>query len=169
MIKMARIRNVEMPRRAYPTDAGIDFFMPIIDEAFVHDFGLLEVNESPYHPKVGDASLWMAPRSQALIPSGIVYELPPGTALFQFDKSGVSTRNLLKVLACVADEGYQGELKLSVYNLSDRGVFLKVGDPIVQFVHLDVRHDDVQEVELEALLSQTTCRGAGGFGSTSGA
>ena len=167
MIKMSRIRDVELPRRAYPSDAGIDFFMPKIDEDFVHDFGLLDVNDQPYHPKVGDDHLWVAPRSQALIPSGIVCELPEGTGLFQFDKSGVSTRSLIKVLACVVDEGYQGELKFSVYNLSDRGVFLKAGDPVVQFVHLDVRYDEIQEIDLDIILSRTTSRGTGGFGSTS--
>jgi dUTPase len=166
MIRITRIRDVGLPRRAHADDAGIDFFMPTIDEAFVRDYRALTENQQPY-PKSGAFDLWVPPRTQARIPSGIICEIPKRTGLFQFDKSGVTTQSLLKVLACVVDSGYQGELKLSVFNLSDRGVFLVVGKPLVQFVLLPILDDAIEEFDSTEVFTRESSRGAGGFGSTS--
>ena len=37
IIKFTKTRNVKLPLRGHPTDAGIDFFVPKFDKEFVKD------------------------------------------------------------------------------------------------------------------------------------
>lgn len=168
MIRVARVREVDLPRRAYSGEAGVDFFLPKIDEAFVRDFAALPANAGLPPLQPGSGSLCLPPMSQALIPSGIVCEIPEGTGFFQFDKSSVSTvEGPVVVLARLVDASYQGELHLSVFNLrSAKNVFFEVGKAISQFVLLPVLLDAVEEVLATEVFTRTSPRGTRGFGST---
>ena len=167
MIRIARIRDVKMPCRKTTGAAGIDFYMPKIDELFIRDFKAKEQNR---HINVLDTSidsLMIPPHSQALIPSGIVYEIPEGLALIAHNKSGVSTKKQVVFVADVGDEDYQGELHLSIFNLGDKSVIFEEGDPVVQFILTPIFKDDVTEFSLDDVFTRgPSARGAGGFGST---
>ena len=112
-IRFSKVRDVKSPTRGTYRSAGIDFYLP---------------NHC-------DNDFWMIlPNDRILIPSGIKMEVPEGHVLVAFNKSGVSTKKGLDVLACVVDEDYQGEIHLSLYNTTNWPVVLKPGEKIVQFI-----------------------------------
>jgi dUTP pyrophosphatase len=141
-IKITRTRDVKLPERGTEESAGLDFFMP------------------------NDITLGLSPHERALIPSGIHVKLDKGTALIAKNKSGVSSKFGLDVLACVVDSDYQGEIHLSVVNTSDKIVTILPGTKVCQFVLFDVHLPKVEEVSLDNLYDKTSERGEGGFGST---
>jgi dUTP pyrophosphatase len=166
MIRVARIRDVKLPCRKTPGAAGIDFYMPTIDARFIQDFCAKSQNK---HINILETStsLYVPGQSQALIPSGIVYEIPEGYALIAHNKSGVSTKKTVAALADVGDEDYQGELHLSVWNLGDKPIIFNVGDPVVQFLLVPIVKDAVVEFSIDDVFTRgATLRGVGGFGST---
>lgn len=140
-IKVKRVRNVFLPKKANDTDAGIDFFVP---------------------RDIGWESTEVLPNQQLLVPSGIKAEIPKGYALVAFNKSGIAKSGLV-VGACVVDSGYEGEIHLNVWNLTTKPVSVKAGQKLVQFLLLPV--PSVSIIESEELETGST-RGSGGFGST---
>ncbi|MFW6310888.1 MAG: dUTP diphosphatase [Nanoarchaeota archaeon] len=101
-----------------------------------------------------------------LIPSGIKADIPEGYALIAFNKSGVSVKKELDVLACVCDAGYQGEIHLNLVNTGNQNISIEPGEKIVQFILLSISNALPKEVKLEELYSRESRRGDGGFGST---
>lgn len=172
-ILFTRTRAVKAPARANTHDAGIDFFMPVIDDAMVGD--LKKKNPQQYY-YTGDENtensyLIIPAHQRVLIPSGIrVWINPKDTALIAFNKSGVSTKQGIDVLACVVDADYTGEVHLSLLNTSDEDVIFKAGDKVTQFIHVPVILSEMAEVEESEYGSEVaktgTDRGDGGFGST---
>lgn len=144
-IKILKIREVKTPTRANPTDAGIDFYVP-------EDFGQKTLN----------------PLDRVLIPSGIKIKLPEGFALVANNKSGVATKKGLIVGAAVVDESYQGEMHLSLINVSNEAVMINPGDKIIQFLLEKQYYYPIEEVDsvVELFEGLVTERGEGGFGST---
>jgi dUTP pyrophosphatase len=87
-------------------------------------------------------------------------------ALIAFNKSGVSAKLGLDVLACVVDCDYQGEIHLSLVNTSNEVINILPGQKLVQFILLDVNICPIEEVNDNAIYNSVTERGSGGFGST---
>lgn len=169
MIRVARIRDVKLPCRKTPGSAGIDFYLPKIDDRFLEDFCSKPQNK---HIDLLPSSrrIIVPCRSQALIPSGIIYEIPEGFALIAHNKSGISTKKTVTALADVGDEDYQGELHLSIWNLGDDYISFCEGDPVVQFLLVPIQKDEVAEFTPAKVFTRgETARGAGGFGSTDAA
>lgn len=144
-MKITKVREVRTPERGTSRSAGIDFFIP---EGFT-DYTLF-------------------PGQTAKIPSGVHAKVPEGYALIAFNKSGIATKKVLQVGACVVDEDYQGEIHLNVTNIGEQPQVLKSGDKLVQMILIEVLYADISVVEsLDDLYSgETTERGDGGFGST---
>lgn len=142
-MKFAKTKDVKDPQRGTELSAGIDFFVPNTNAAFV-----------------------LKPNEDALIPSGIKVKLPKGFALIAFDKSGVATKRKLKVGACVVDEDYQGEIHIHVFNLGSSDVTINPGDKLVQFLLLPINYAEPEECDLNELYESVSERGEGGFGST---
>lgn len=190
-----KTRNVKTPKRAHPTDAGLDFFCPTFDKQFVIDlfnknpeakFSVVIKDEviTPFNinttkvfePAKEDevtlnspAQIVLYPGERILIPSGIkVKNNYPGTALIAFNKSGIATSNGLCKLAEVVDEPYIGEIHISVVNTSNLiTVGITENNKIIQFVHLPVIYSEPKEISLEEFSKFETDRGEGGFSSTS--
>ena len=172
-ILFTRTRAVKAPTRANIHDAGIDFFMPVVDDVMVED--LKKKNPQQYY-YTGDENtensyLVIPPHQRILIPSGIkVWINPKNTALIAFNKSGVSTKRGIDVLACVVDADYTGEVHLSLLNTSDDDVIFKSGDKVVQFIHTPILLTDMEEIDIDKYNQEVakvgTDRGEGGFGST---
>lgn len=163
MIKYSKLRDVKSPSRGTAQSAGVDFFVP-------NDW-------NNGQPRV------VLPGDRILIPSGIKVNIPAGHALIAFNKSGVASKTGLIVGACVVDEDYQGEVHINMINtnenkeyftdgnyVNDTGtVTITPGEKLVQFLLIPINYASTLEVPMEELYTETTDRGAGGFGSTGNA
>ena len=140
-MKIQKIRPCKTPTRGTNKSAGIDFYTPDDMEPIL-----------------------LGPGEDALIPSGIKAQVPPGYALIAFNKSGVATKNKLTKGAEVVDEDYQGEIHIHVFNSGKHTTLINPGQKLIQFVLLPINYESVEEVEtLQVIESE---RGEGAFGST---
>jgi dUTP pyrophosphatase len=99
---------------------------------------------------------------RALISTGLVLELTPGTVGRVGARSGLSVKSNIETGAGWIDSDYRGELKVELKNLSAKPYAVRCGDRIAQLVILtlaDVQVEVVDQVE-------DTSRNSGGFGST---
>ncbi|MCM1334565.1 MAG: dUTP diphosphatase [Bacteroides sp.] len=102
---------------------------------------------------------------QRLIPTGIAIELnDPETGAFIFPRSSLAAKNGVSLSNCVGviDSDYRGEIKIPLFNHSDRPYTVSPGDRIAQMVILPILLPEWEEVDS---LGETE-RAEGGFGST---
>lgn len=126
--------------------------------------------KAPAYTNPGDAGMdihavekvVIRPRASALVATGIAIALPRGCVGLIWDKSGLATRNGLKVMGGVIDAGYRGEVKVGLMNLGTRAVTLEAGDKVAQLLIQRVHRATVHTV---ASLTSTR-RGEKGFGSS---
>lgn len=167
-IKMQKIRAVKTPTRAFPTDAGIDFFVPT--DLKISDFASsTKLTSFPIRATVDliDTiySIKLYPNESILIPAGLKVAVPEGFALIMFNKSGVATKRHLDVGACVIDSSYRGEVHLHLTNTSDTIITILPGDKIIQGIVLPINTCTTELVDDINDLGATD-RGQGGFGSS---
>lgn len=163
-MKVSRVRDVKFPSRGTELSAGIDFFVPEFDADFVVAFNL----KNDITILTTAEGIHLMPGQRVLIPSGIRVNFSgEPKVLVGFNKSGLSAKNGLDVLACVVDQDYQGEIHLSVLNTSRRDTYtIKPGSKLVQFIVLPVVYEPIEPVADAFIWEVETDRGAGGFGST---
>jgi dUTP pyrophosphatase len=108
--------------------------------------------------------LRMAPGARALVPTGLVLELPHGFEAQVRPRSGLALRHGITVLNSpgTIDSDYRGEVQVLLANLGDAPFSIERGERIAQLVIQRVVQADLVEV---SVLAETK-RGAGGFGST---
>ena len=99
---------------------------------------------------------------RALVPIGIVLELPGNTVGRIASRSGLSTRSNIETGAGWIDSDYRGELFVELKNLSARPFNVSPGDRVAQLVILPLA---ATTLVLADDLDQTS-RGPQGFGST---
>ncbi|MEK7635154.1 MAG: dUTP diphosphatase [Patescibacteria group bacterium] len=128
--------EAKLPQYAHPYDAGMDLFA--LEEVKI---------------KSGET---------ARIRSGIALEIPEGFVGLCWDKSGLSMKSGIKVLAGVIDAGFRGELVMGVINLGKEEYVFEKGHKVMQMLVQPVEILDIIEVEE---LSEAE-RGENGFGST---
>lgn len=124
----------------------------------------------PPKPYAGDAGVdlcavedvTIAPHSRGQVPTGIAIELPPGCAGLIWDKSGLAREQGIKVMGGVIDEGFRGELVMTLANLSDTPQTITKGQKAAQLLVQKVEHVSVEEV---TELSESE-RGERGWGSS---
>lgn len=168
--KFLKIRNVPSPSRGTPFSAGIDFYVP---------YGLTANEMAAKQPVKGQIQILanevtgeikkyiIHPGKRILIPSGIKAKMPKGYCGIFFNKSGVASRAGVIVGSCVVDSDYQGEIHLSIMNVSDEPLNLLPGTKLTQMLIIPESICEVEEVNsLEDLYDEETVRGEGGFGST---
>lgn len=97
------------------------------------------------------------------IPTGLCFEPAPGYHIKVESRSGTAVKNSIGVLCGVIDQDYRGELKIVLFNNSDKEEFqILPGQKIAQLVF-------VKTVEIAFDMVDTlsdSSRGEGGFGST---
>jgi dUTP pyrophosphatase len=110
------------------------------------------------------AALTIQPGARALVPTGLVMELPKGTEAQMRPRSGLAIKHGITLLNTpgTIDEGYRGELGIILINLGHVPFEVEKGMRIAQMVIAPVLHVAIEEV---SDVSDTT-RGTGGFGST---
>lgn len=144
-IRVVRLPHAEsLPLPTYQTDeaAGMDL-LAAVDDA---------------EPTV------LAPGERALVPTGLVLEIPPGMEAQIRPRSGLALRHGITVLNSpgTIDSDYRGEVKVLLINLGEAPWEIQRGERIAQMVFQRVERAALVEV---AVLNDTR-RGAGGFGST---
>ena len=102
------------------------------------------------------------PGERKVVTTGIKIEIPNGYVGLIWDKSGLASKNGLKVMAGVIDSTYRGEIKAVIINLSDREYRVEKNTKIAQMLIQKVESMEIEEVE----NLEDTLRGDGGFGSS---
>src|SRR5438874_5476679 len=111
-----------------------------------------------------DRPLLILPGKRALVPTGLILEIPEGIEGQVRPRSGLAFKHGLTVLNSpgTIDADYRGEIKVILINLSDTAFEIKDGERIAQLIV--ARHERVHWEEANELPESD--RGAGGFGST---
>ncbi|WP_192385317.1 dUTP diphosphatase [Mesorhizobium silamurunense] len=111
-----------------------------------------------------DRPLLILPGKRALVPTGLILEIPEGMEGQVRPRSGLAFKHGLTVLNTpgTVDSDYRGEVKVLLVNLGDEDFAVTRGMRIAQIVFAAV----TQVTSEERSLAGGTTRGAGGFGST---
>ena len=111
-----------------------------------------------------DRPLILPPGKRALVPTGLVLEIPDGFEGQVRPRSGLALKHGITCLNTpgTIDSDYRGEVKVLLVNLGDDDFEVARAMRIAQIVFAPVTRTNVEERS----LSGATGRGAGGFGST---
>jgi len=169
-LEYTKTRMVNNPSIGTKGSAGLDLFVPKFTRQFLSDFCNKNTSLSDYYSyqMLDTKEFILKPQKRILIPSGIHFKLPVNTVLIGFNKSGVSTKKGLDMLACVIDEDYQGEVHISLLNTSDEVVRIKEDEKIAQYVLLPRIHFDflIHPSTTSLYKNAKSERKENGFGST---
>jgi len=111
-----------------------------------------------------DRPLLILPGKRALVPTGLILEIPEGMEGQVRPRSGLAVKHGLTVLNTpgTIDSDYRGEVKVLLINHGDEDFAVTRGMRIAQIVFAAVTQAAVEERS----LAGGTARGSGGFGST---
>ncbi|WP_292133660.1 dUTP diphosphatase, partial [Mesorhizobium sp.] len=111
-----------------------------------------------------DRPLLILPGKRALVPTGLILEIPEGMEGQVRPRSGLAFKHGLTVLNTpgTIDSDYRGEVKVLLINLGDEDFAVTRGMRVAQIIFAAVAQATVEERS----LAGGTARGAGGFGST---
>ncbi|WP_045834630.1 dUTP diphosphatase [Hyphomicrobium sp. 99] len=106
----------------------------------------------------------IAPGARALIPTGLIFELPRGTEAQVRPRSGLAVKHGVTVLNSpgTIDADYRGEVAVILINLGTEPFAVARGERIAQMIVAPVTRVKLRESK----KLKATKRGAGGFGST---
>lgn len=127
-----------LPSYAHPGDAGMD---------------VCSIEE-----------LVLPPGGRALVHTGLVLQLPPDAEAQVRPRSGLALKHGVTVLNSpgTIDSGYRGEVGVILANFGQEPFRVEKGMKIAQIVIARLEPVEIEEV----LETDSTERGAGGFGST---
>jgi dUTP diphosphatase len=142
VVRLAHARGLDLPRYQSDGAAGMDLLAAIS----------------------GRRPLRLAPGARALIPTGLVLELPSGFEAQVRPRSGLALRHGLTVLNSpgTIDCDYRGEVQVLLANLGAAPCTIARGERIAQLVFQRVERVRLREID----EASSTPRGGGGFGST---
>lgn len=170
LLKFATTRMVASPTRGHPTDAGIDFYLPKLNQDLV---ALLLEKKCVFGTNANRQDnknyIVIKPGNNVAIPSGIKVEIPYGHMGLFLNKSSVASKKNLLIGAQVIDTFYSGEVHIDLHNTGTEEVMIYEGDKLAQMILVPILNCDlinVTENELYNWMKQEQFRDAGGFGST---
>ena len=104
------------------------------------------------------------PNSSELIPTGLQVAIPEELEIQIRPRSGLAAKESIGVLNSpgTIDSDYRGELKIILFNHSNKDFIINNGDRIAQMVLVPILKMEFEEVD----NLPDTVRGQGGFGST---
>lgn len=134
---------------------GRDLALPSYQSAGAAGMDLLAAVEKPVKLKPG---------ARALIPTGLILEIPRGYEAQIRPRSGLAFRHGISLpnTPGTIDSDYRGEVQVLLINLGDKPFAVTRGERIAQLVVQRVERAELTEV----LEVTATRRGGGGFGST---
>lgn len=109
-------------------------------------------------------NIWIKPREVHAVETGLKFEIPSGSALQVYARSGLAAKDAISVYNApgVIDAGYVGELKVILYNGGNKDFYVTMGMKIAQFRRVEILDDEL----VEDVVNVETERGEAGFGST---
>jgi dUTP pyrophosphatase len=142
LVRLPHGEGLDLPAYETPGSAGMDVRAAVPDGA-------------PVTIRAG---------KRALIPTGFVFEIPPGYEVQVRPRSGLALKHGITCLNTpgTIDSDYRGEVQVLLINHGDERFVVERGMRIAQLVVAPV----VQAVVEERALASMTERGTGGFGST---
>lgn len=157
--------NNPLPKYETPGAAGFDIRVDlsrVTPDTPINGFGDAEVIWSGEGHTV--PMIRIAPRSRALLPTGIFTAIPEGWQVSCRPRSGMALKKGLTLVNTpgTIDSDYRGEWGLPVINLGLQDVYIEDGERICQGILEPVYHIEWNEV---TSLDETK-RGDGGFNST---
>lgn len=107
------------------------------------------------------------PLGRALVPTGLKFDIPMGYEMQVRPKSGLALKEGLTVLNTpgTVDQGYDGEVKVIIYNTNQSQYIIKKGQKVAQAVLCPVLAGRMVSVTNVVELNAKE-RGDNGFGST---
>ena len=155
-------KEATFPTKGDEEAACYDLYTALTEREEIVQFG---EDNKPIHTHVTHGQFTLHPKSRALIPTGIKFDIPKGYEVKCFSRSGYSFKQ--GVFLCnsvgVVDSSYTGEVFIPVYNSTTERVVIENAQRVIQFQLSKV---------LDYTLNPTTKydkkteRGEGGFGST---
>ena len=111
-----------------------------------------------------DKEVIIKPNSSDLIPTGLQVAIPEEFEIQIRPRSGLAAKESIGVLNSpgTIDSDYRGELKIILFNHSNKDFIINNGDRIAQMVLVPILKMEFEEVD----SLPDTVRGQGGFGST---
>ena len=111
-----------------------------------------------------DKKVVIKPNSSELIPTGLQVAIPEELEIQIRPRSGLAAKESIGVLNSpgTIDSDYRGELKIILFNHSNKDFIINNGDRIAQMVLVPILKMEFEEVD----NLPDTVRGQGGFGST---
>ena len=111
-----------------------------------------------------DKEVVIKPNSSELIPTGLQVAIPEEFEIQIRPRSGLAAKESIGVLNSpgTIDSDYRGELKIILFNHSNKDFIINNGDRIAQMVLVPILKMEFEEVD----SLPNTVRGQGGFGST---
>lgn len=142
LIRLPHGAGIELPSYQTSGAAGMDLIAAVAD----------------------DKPLTLLPNKRALVPTGLVFEIPGGFEGQIRPRSGLAFKHGITCLNTpgTVDSDYRGEVKVLLINLGEEPFEIKRGMRIAQMVIAPVTQASVIEIS----AASATARGAGGFGST---
>lgn len=142
VVRLAHARGLPLPAYQTPEAAGMDLLAAVPQRE----------------------PLQLKPGARALVPTGLVLQLPAGFEAQVRPRSGLALRHGVTVLNSpgTIDSDYRGEVQVLLANLGTEPFAIARGERIAQLVV--ARVDQASLVEVAELAP--TKRGVGGFGST---
>lgn len=139
--RLPHAEGLPLPNRMTPGSSGCDVSAAVADEMVI------------------------PPGGRALVPTGLVFEIPEGFEVQVRPRSGLAVKNGVTVLNTpgTIDADYRGEVKVVLINFGDTPFTVRRGDRVAQLVPMRVAQDLGFE---ESLGVSSTGRGEGGFGHT---
>lgn len=149
------MNSAELAIRRLPSAEGLPF--PAYQSAEAAGFDLAAAIPE------GEA-IELQPGGRALVPTGLIFELPQGFEAQVRPRSGLALSAGITVLNApgTIDSDYRGEVKVILINLGAEPFLVQRGMRVAQCVVAPVTQARIQVSET---LGETS-RGAGGFGST---
>jgi dUTP pyrophosphatase len=142
LIRLAHSEGLELPAYESKGAAGMDLRAAVEDAA----------------------PMMLAPGKRALVPTGLIFEIPEGYEGQIRPRSGLAFKNGITCLNTpgTIDSDYRGEVKVLLINLGEEPFEITRGMRIAQMVIAPA----IQARITEITETSATARGAGGFGST---
>lgn len=136
-IKIQKINpEIKIPGYAHTGDAGMDLYSA--------EYAVIK------------------PGERKVVATGMKMEIPFGYVGLIWDKSGLASKNGLKIMGGVIDATYRGEVGVVIVNLGDQEYRVEKNTKIAQMLIQRVESAEIEEVK----NLENTLRGDGGFGSS---
>lgn len=163
-VKIVNISNNKLPKYETKGSAGLDIRVDlsrVTPENGIKGFGDAEViwaGEAHNVPMIR-----IAPRSRALLPTGLFVAIPEGYQISLRPRSGLSIKQAVTLINAVGliDSDYRSEIMVPVINLGLEDVYIEDGERVCQALL-----EPVHRIEWDEVNSLNETERKGGFGST---